>query len=128
MPYRRPHNVCAHHTALARKIYELFPRISPETPRDVTIYAVDQRRGRAYCKRRQITVPVWAFTRPKGEGFVIYYLAHELAHIADYDAGNRNIQHGPVFMAAFKKLCPIEFQHFELGYKPRNARAAGIVR
>jgi hypothetical protein len=111
-----------------REMYAKFPHISPETPKDVTIYAVDQRRGRAYYKKRMVTIPLWIFERPRGEGYVIWYMAHELAHIADYDAGNKNGNHGPGFMAQLKKLCPVQYQHFELNYKPRNAAAAGIRR
>src|SRR4051794_12961904 len=125
---RNPHRIDAHYTKIAREMYEVFPLLSPGTPANVTVFAVDQRRGRAYYSKRVVTLPLWVFKNPRGEGFALYYLAHELAHIADFDAGNRNGNHGPTFMAHFMRLCPVEFQHFEIGYKPRNAVAAGIRR
>ena len=122
---RKPHNIDATLTLELRSMYKLLPLLSPDTPKNVIIYAVKQRCGRAYFGKRMITVPVWAMKRPKGEGYVLYYLAHELAHIANQDAGTSD-NHGPCFMAHFRKLCPVQYQHWELGYKPRRAAAAGI--
>lgn len=76
-------------------------------------------RGYAYHRSLRITVPLWAFKR--GIGYVEYYLCHEAAHAF----GNYN--HGPAFMAKFKQICPVDLQHFELEYKPRNAKKAGIA-
>lgn len=130
MSHRRPHRVNVELTNKLREMYQLFPVLSPATPKGVTIYAVNQRCGRAYYGKRMITVPTWAMTRGKGPGFDLYYLAHELAHVLDFDSMtyNRRAPHGPSFMAHFKRLCPVEFQHFEIGYKPRRAAAAGITR
>lgn len=85
------------------------------------IFVVDQRRGRAYYTRHCLTVPLWAYRA--GIGYFLYYLAHELAHFFSPEAG-----HGPSFMIWFKKLCPPQYWHHELKYKPRNAKAAGIKR
>lgn len=128
--HRRPHRVNAKLTNELREMYALFPAIVKGVPEKVTCYVVDQRCGRAYYAKRMITLPVWVFTRPQGKGFSLYYLAHELAHVANYDAGTFDSRrpHGPAFMEEFKKLCPKEYQHFETGYKPRNAAAAGISR
>src|SRR3954452_8275484 len=95
---RNPHRIDAHYTKIAREMYEVFPLLSPGTPANVTVFAVDQRRGRAYYSKRVVTLPLWVFKNPRGEGFALYYLAHELAHIADFDAGNRHGNHGPTFM------------------------------
>ena len=111
-------------------MYKLFPLLVNGVPENVSCYVVNQRCGKAYFAKRTLTLPIWVFVNPRGEGFSLYYLAHELAHIANFDAGTYDYRkpHGPAFMEEFKKLCPIEYQHFEIGYKPRNAMAAGISR
>lgn len=130
---RRPTRIHTEYTDLFREIAaELLERavyaISPEWK----IYCCDVRRG--FCRpwRKVITIPLWT----TGESRVnytprdlwdrpmvwVYYIAHELAHaVADTE------KHGPEFYEAFKRLCPEELQHYELGYKPRNAKAAGIT-
>lgn len=84
-------------------------------------YAVSQQRS--YCQERYklIAVGDWAIlsNRP---GFKCYVVAHEMAHAF---AGCKH-QHNHVFMEWLKRICPAEFVHYELEYKPRNARAAGI--
>jgi len=84
-------------------------------------YVVDQTRGQCYAIHKVITIPAWIF-RKKTLDYKIYYICHEMAHA--YDMCKHN--HGHEFMEWFKKICPTEYQHHELGYKPRNARAAGI--
>lgn len=88
-----------------------------------SVYVVEQNRGMCVPSGKYITVPVWAIepTRSKGLGYWVYYLAHEMAHTDTYD------NHGPKFQARFRELCPIEFQHYELGYKIRQATSAGIT-
>ena len=85
------------------------------------IWAVRQSRGRCYFRAKVITIPVWVITDPR-IGQKIWYIAHEMAHA--YDECRHN--HGPEFMEWLKKLCPPEHIHWELTYKPRNARSAGI--
>lgn len=82
---------------------------------------VKQQRGRCYWDDKIITIPEHAFTR-KDKDYLFYYIAHEMAHAIS----PRGSQHGPEFMAAFKEICPVSLQHFEIEYKPRNAIAAGI--
>ncbi len=84
------------------------------------IYIVDQRRG--YCDDRAkiITIPVFALN--KTLEYKIWYLCHEMAHAI---AGCK-YNHGPEFMKVLQDICPKDCIEFELGYKPRNARAAGI--
>jgi len=79
------------------------------------------RRGYCYSRRKLITIPKHALTSNKGPGYDVYYIHHECAHAA----GIRN--HGPAFMVELKRICPPDVIHYELGYKPRNARAAGIA-
>lgn len=130
MTTRRPARINWHMTKQMREMYAMLPLLVTNVPRNVAVYAVNQRCGRAYFKKRMITIPFHAINRPKGDGYTLYYLAHELAHIADDDAGTRDRSkpHGPSFMQQLKRLCPPEYWHWELGYKPRNAAAAGIWR
>jgi len=55
-------------------------------------------------------------------GYKEYIICHEMAHAFNKDADS----HGPKFMEWLKRICPQEFIHYELEYKPRNATAAGI--
>lgn len=86
------------------------------------IYTVDQSRGRCYGGDKVITIPVWAIR--KSLDYRTWYIAHELAHAYDKCIHG----HGPEFMEWLKKICPANSIHRELGYKPRNARAAGIKK
>lgn len=79
------------------------------------------RSGYCYCTRKVITIPVHALLSPR-HGYDEYYLAHEIAHAK----AGKAAAHGPEFMDWLKYLCEPEFLHYELGYKPRNAKAAGI--
>jgi len=83
------------------------------------MYVVDQRRGWCRHNTKTITIPKWCMV-DKREGYLQYYVAHELSHIG-------NPGHGENFMEQLKRLCPPEYWHYELNYKPRNAAAAGIV-
>lgn len=83
-------------------------------------YPVTQVRGRCYFKSKVITIPKHALDRELG--YLCYYVCHEMAHaIAGWEAN-----HGQEFMKVFMTICPKEYQKYELGYKPRNATAAGI--
>ena len=90
-------------------------------------YVVDQIRGRCYFDHRVITIPAFVFGKPETNKYVSWYLAHECAHgfnflSCHYEQDN----HGPMFMQELKRICPADSLHFETGYKPRNATAAGI--
>ena len=87
---------------------------------DWKIHPVAQTRGRCYFNAKLITIPTWAIDR--SIEYKSWYIAHELAHA--YDKCKH--MHGPEFMEWLKIICPKEFIHYELGYKPRNASAAGI--
>ncbi len=103
-------------------------------PANTKIYAVEQRRGFYQPSKKYITIPKWAldgrYAKYNQEGFDYWYIAHELAHAVhcreDFHSYCNDKPHGPEFMAFLKKICPKEYWHYELGYKPRNASAAGI--
>ncbi len=104
-------------------------------PEYMVIYAVHSQRGYAFYKDRRITVPSWAFSprdgRCKDEKERIehlqWYLSHEIAHIANYiEFGKDHDIHGPNFMRHLIRICPPNATRFEINYKPRNAKAAGI--
>src|SRR6266850_2469687 len=98
-------------------------------PPYIVIQGVNQQCGRAYIRKgtyEKVTVPFWV--KEKGIDYAVYYLAHELAHIADWIKNNkRKLDHGPLFMEQFKRICPERLWHYEIEYKPRNAQAAGIT-
>jgi len=84
------------------------------------IYLVDQSRGYCYYLSKTITIPMWVTSKELGRK--IWYISHEMAH-----AYNRKDGHGLEFMQTLQDICPPEFTHYELGYKPRNAKRAGII-
>jgi hypothetical protein len=115
-------------------------------PEGWTIWVTNTVRGRCAPNSKTLTVPTWALelaARDKkihcnDTEYAIYYACHEIAHIMAPVAPTfrkpgekrrppRDI-HGVAFMKAFMSICPARLQYFELGYKPRNAAAAGIRR
>lgn len=85
-----------------------------------SLYITDQDRGRAQWKFKTFTVPKWVLAQGKDKQ--TWYVSHEMAHVyAGWEA-----LHGPIFMEWLKKICPEDCIMHELGYKPRNAMAAGI--
>ena len=110
-----------------------------------TFFVTETLCGRTNYRNRTCTVPVWAFNADNKAAngdteYWLYYLSHEIAHAIRFENycdrhGRRNAlrgygwrgnDHGANFMAIFKQVCPTHLQHHELGYKPRNAAAAGI--
>lgn len=90
-------------------------------------YPVNQDRGRCYYQGKVITIPVWAIQKDMAgnhPGYKTWYISHEMAHA--YDLARSN--HGDPFMRLLKEICPPEFVHWELEYKPRNAARNGISR
>jgi hypothetical protein len=94
-----------------------------------TIWVADWKAGLTSYTRRIVVIPKWAMgktvERKRSKLYCVYYLAHECAHTLAYEAYG-DTGHGEAFMHYFKKLCPVELQHYELLYKPRLAAAAGI--
>lgn len=90
-------------------------------------YCVAQVRGKCYYNEKVITLPEWIVTnsgQANRTGYKEYYICHEMAHALD----NTRSNHGAEFMRILKKICPAEFVHYELDYKPRNAAGAGIQK
>lgn len=88
-------------------------------------FATKQDRGRCYYGHKVITIPAWVIDNPR-EGYKEYYICHEMAHAFLCIAKIYDEHHGPRFMACLKDICPAEFVHYEIEYKPRNAMSAGI--
>lgn len=110
---------------LTLEMYEnMHSQVSPiyqeQSKNGWSFWIVDSKRG--YCNyiRKEITIPKWAFLR--SNDYFNYYLSHEIAHII---AGYR-AKHGPDFMREFIRICPRDYQKYELDYKPKNASSAGI--
>lgn len=83
-------------------------------------HLVNQNRGRCYYAGKVITVPAWVTKNTQSKQ--TWYISHEMAHAhAGWQA-----KHGPVFMEQLIRICPVQDIVHELGYKPRNAKAAGI--
>lgn len=85
-------------------------------------FVVNQTRGRCYSYEKVITLPEWIYSK-KDINYRNWYISHEMAHA--YDMCKHS--HGQEFMEWLKKICPYEYIHHELGYKPRNATQAGIL-
>jgi predicted SprT family Zn-dependent metalloprotease len=120
---RLPKNIIKH---LQPEIDKIISELIAECKMDYDFrfiegYITDTRRGRAYFGSH-FTVPLWAFDKRhpgyRSEmGYFKYYVAHELSHIIQYRINNTH-GHGKSFYRVFKNICPLEFQHFEIYYKP----------
>lgn len=132
----KPHNVWPEGTKYLHEQVIPVLEARAKLPDAVAIFAVHAVRGRANFRNRRITVPSWAFSRHKKDildynrkniEYIQWYLAHELAHIANWDEfkGDHD-EHGPNFMRHLICICPPNATRFEVGYKPRNSQAAGI--
>jgi len=51
---------------------------------------------------------------------------HELAHAFARERYGKVVSHGKEFYDFFNILCPKVHQHFEFGYKPKNAKRFGV--
>ena len=126
---RKPRNI---DEVLSGQLQSRVSVLNMPVPPGVTIYVTDSHCGRYRVNAQTVTVPVWAYnaTPAKTHGdpnYAIYYVAHELAHAwADHDGNDPN-DHNDDFYEWFKKLCPPELWHYELEYKTRGARRAGIT-
>lgn len=93
------------------------------------VYVVDQTRGHARYDHALCCIAKWVFEADKRKpGYLIWYTAHELAHLLQRQFYRYSSQHDEHFMRALKLLCPKQYIHYELEYKPRNAQAAGISK
>lgn len=114
---------------LRRKTESLLKKAGYET--DYKIFCCDNNKGYCHYDKKIIVIPLWAirYGKENCKTYWIYYLSHELAHaISKKINGKGADNHGLLFMNIFKEICPKYLQKFELTYKPRNAKAAGIKR
>ena len=94
----------------------------------------NNKRGLAYWNVTgyyKFCVPYWAYTKRDSHrgrkvfkirkniySYFIYYIAHEISHILN----DPKLQsHGHEFYKIFTRICPIELQSYELGYKSKIA-------
>lgn len=82
---------------------------------------IDYKNGFCMYNKKWITLPAWSFHAKEDKEYWIYYLAHEMAHAFTMSG------HDSKFMEMFKTICPKHLQHFEIGYKTKQAILAGIV-
>jgi predicted metal-dependent hydrolase len=99
----------------------LIDSINPILAEGYVILVVSQDRGYCNSGRKIITIPTWVIKKNNLQE-ITWYISHELAHAYDKCLH----LHGKEFMNWLIKICPSDSIHFELGYKPRNAKAAGI--
>ena len=92
--------------------------------REIPAYICDQKQGVCFYDRGYFTIPLWAYKR--GQDYFIYYVSHELAHWATRLVCPQHTGHSKYYYNYFKKICPIELMVYELDYKPKNAKDAGI--
>lgn len=83
-------------------------------------YCVNQNRGWCNTSTKTITIPLWVMDK-KEEGYLVWYVAHELSHIG-------NSSHGRGFMNRLAFLCPVKYQAFEYTYQFKSAGEAGLAR
>lgn len=124
--FRKPARVIAAlQSELDAAIDMLLSDAGVELPADWHCFVTDTRAGRTRRSHtgQTLTVPLWAYRR--GAEYFLYYVAHELSHIFR-NADGRTWHHDAGFMEWFRRICPAESQHHEIGYKPRAAQAAGI--
>jgi len=86
---------------------------------EVTLWCVDQRRGRAYFGYNDVTIPQWCLS--ECNGYVTWYVAHELSHmLARNRYGTRG--HTVDFYRALVDICPRPHQNYEYGYQKRSPK------
>ena len=111
-----------------------------EKLKEIRAYVVDSARGMAWYRKGFFSVPLWCYEKQEmssvdfqkkyhdwdknwfdshrgRKGYFIYYVAHELAHFLCYVTNLLDCKgHKVGFYDAFLKLCPKEYQFYELNY------------
>ena len=111
-----------------------------EKLQEIRAYVVDSSRGMAWYRKGYFSVPLWSYEKQEmssvdfqkkyhdwdknwfdshrgRKGYFIYYVAHELAHFLCYVTNLLDCKgHKVGFYDAFLKLCPKEYQFYELNY------------
>ena len=124
-----PRKQCKEHQAELDKIINKLlsnAKISHSLKNKVNNYrffVCDVVQGWTHNNNLTSTIPLWA--KEKSQDYFIYYIAHELSHVVNF-CNKTNDHHGKKFYEFFKLICPVDYQHFELGYKPQNAKKFGI--
>ena len=119
MKHRKPPNIDAAFTARCRR---LAADHDMDIPDGFVLYGCDRRSGRCDNNGR-ITIPLWLEFDEESQ--LIQYIAHEIAHAYTWLKSGR-WTHSPMFMEFMTILCPEEDWHWELCYRPREARKAGV--
>ena len=107
---------------------------------EIRAYVVNGSRGMAWYQKGYFSVPLWCYEKQEmssedfkkkyhdwdknwfdshrgRKGYFIYYVAHELAHFLCYITNLLDCKgHKVGFYDAFLKLCPLEYQFYELNY------------
>lgn len=121
--HTKPKKVCEIETLEVTSSLLKFPvladRLHELESEGYKFYVVDQNRGYCDNHKRWITIPLWVLRKPYG--YWVQCVAHELAHTVQ-------TYHDAAFMREMQRLCPPEFWHFELEYKPEAARSVGIAK
>ena len=86
-------------------------------------YIADVQRGRSFAQQGEFTVPYWAY-KDKRKGYFIHYVAHELSHQLRYKrwGKERGKSHDDKFYVIYTDICPVEYQHYEVDYKPTSVK------
>lgn len=84
--------------------------------------ATSQRASWSHSPYKQIAISDWAINSMR-PGYKEYVICHEMAHAF----APKDEIHGARFMSWLQRICPPEYIHYELEYKPRNAASAGIT-
>ncbi len=119
MKHRKPPNIDATFTARCRK---LAADLNMDIPMGFTLYGCNRNAGRCDSAGR-ITIPLWCDAHEESQ--LIQYIAHEIAHAYTW-IDTKSWNHTDRFMEWMKIICPEDHWHWELGYRPRAARKAGI--
>ena len=91
---------------------------------EVTVWCVEQQRGRAYYGYNDITIPKWCIRKEEIEeipGVISWYVAHELAHLLAMKRWGAK-GHGIDFYKALVDICPRPYQKYEYGYQKRSPK------
>lgn len=118
--HRKPPKI---HAGFTKRCHDIASKFGMDIPAGFILYGCDRRSG--LCDEDgRITIPLWLDDRE--EGHLIQYIAHEIAHAYTW-LNNHTFHHTADFMEWLMLLCPEDHWHWELGYRPREARKAGIV-
>lgn len=88
---------------------------------DIQGHIADVNKGLAYYDSPRFTVPFWAF-KDKRKGYFTYYVAHELTHQLRRKIYGELGNHNAKFYEIFLKICPVEYQHYEVNYKKTSIK------